>query len=182
MTAAAIPADPGPSNVTDEYCAPSPPTIDHRRARVSRPGARGVAGTSCIFRTRHPVVIYPASAPGVGSRVVIVLSPGTRASCRVGAVRRLWCKIARDWASDRAHCRRLAPRGGGYRHPGAPRRGHGACHQGRRVVHYETERCDQRVPLVRKAIDGARHPALLLVDRFPRSPPSTTATTNGGWT
>ena len=39
-----------------------------------------------------------------------------------------------------------------------------------------------RIPHARKAIDKAKHPALLMVDNVPSLPPSTNATTSGAWT
>jgi alanine-glyoxylate transaminase/serine-glyoxylate transaminase/serine-pyruvate transaminase len=51
------------------------------------------------------------------------------------------------------------------------------------VVHNETSTgVTSRIGEVRKAIDRAQHPALFMVDTSPRSPRSTTATTNGAST
>jgi alanine-glyoxylate transaminase/serine-glyoxylate transaminase/serine-pyruvate transaminase len=51
------------------------------------------------------------------------------------------------------------------------------------VVHNETSTgVVSRIGEIRKQIDAARHPALLLVDTISRSDRSSTATMRGAWT
>ena len=56
---------PGPSPVPDRILrAMSLPTIDHRGPEFGVLGARVLTGMQAIFKTRHPVIIYPASGTG----------------------------------------------------------------------------------------------------------------------
>src|ERR1700685_2275155 len=53
---------PGPSPVPDRILrAMSLPTIDHRGPEFGALGCKVLAGMQTIFKTRHPVIIYPAS-------------------------------------------------------------------------------------------------------------------------
>jgi alanine-glyoxylate transaminase/serine-glyoxylate transaminase/serine-pyruvate transaminase len=55
---------PGPSPVPDRILrAISYPTIDHRGPEFAELGLKVLEGIKKIFKTQHPVVIYPASAP-----------------------------------------------------------------------------------------------------------------------
>jgi len=160
---------PGPTNVPDRVLrAIDRPTIDHRGPEFQALGQEVLAGIRRIFRTRHPVVIYPASGTGAWEAALVnVLSPGDKVLMyESGHFASLWCKLARrlgleidlipgDWrrgAEAAAIQERLAAD-----------KGHAikaVC-----VVHNETSTgATTRVPLVRKAIDDAGHPALLLVD------------------
>ena len=160
---------PGPTNVPDRVLrAIDRPTIDHRGPEFQVLGQEVLAGIKRIFKTRHPVVIYPASGTGAWEAALVnVLSPGDKVLMyESGHFASLWCKLARrlgleidlipgDWrrgAESAAIQERLAAD-----------KGHAikaVC-----VVHNETSTgAVTRVPLVRKAIDDAKHPALLLVD------------------
>ena len=160
---------PGPTNVPDRVLrAIDRPTIDHRGPEFQALGQEVLAGIRRIFKTRHPVVIYPASGTGAWEAALVnVLSPGDKVLMyESGHFASLWCKLARrlgleidlipgDWrrgAESAAIQERLAAD-----------KGHAikaVC-----VVHNETSTgAVTRVPLVRKAIDDAKHPALLLVD------------------
>ena len=56
---------PGPSPVPDRILrAMSLPTIDHRGPEFGVLGLKVLAGIKEIFRTKHPVAIYPASGTG----------------------------------------------------------------------------------------------------------------------
>src|ERR1700683_70206 len=56
---------PGPSPVPDRILrAMSLPTIDHRGPEFGALGLKVLAGIKQIFKTRQPVVIYPASGTG----------------------------------------------------------------------------------------------------------------------
>jgi alanine-glyoxylate transaminase/serine-glyoxylate transaminase/serine-pyruvate transaminase len=56
---------PGPSPVPDRILrAMSLPTIDHRGPEFGALGLKVLSGIKQIFKTRQPVVIYPASGTG----------------------------------------------------------------------------------------------------------------------
>jgi hypothetical protein len=56
---------PGPSPVPDRILrAISSPTIDHRGPEFGALGLKVLADVQKIFKTRHPVMIYPASGTG----------------------------------------------------------------------------------------------------------------------
>jgi alanine-glyoxylate transaminase/serine-glyoxylate transaminase/serine-pyruvate transaminase len=160
---------PGPTNVPDRVLrAIDHPTIDHRGPEFQALGQEVLAGIRRIFKTRHPVVIYPASGTGAWEAALVnVLSPGDKVLMyESGHFASLWCKLAKRLALDIE----LIP-GDWRRGAEAPAiqerlaadKGHAikaVC-----VVHNETSTgATTRVPLVRKAMDDAGHPALLLVD------------------
>ena len=160
---------PGPTNVPDRVLrAIDRPTIDHRSAEFGELGGRVLDGLKGIFKTERPVVIFPASGTGAWEAALVnTLSPGDRIlMVETGHFATLWERMAAklglnaqfipgDWrhgadaaaiesrlAEDRAHAIKAV------------------C-----VVHNETSTgVTSRIPLVRKAIDAARHPALLMVD------------------
>jgi alanine-glyoxylate transaminase/serine-glyoxylate transaminase/serine-pyruvate transaminase len=160
---------PGPTNVPDRVLrAIDRPTIDHRGPEFQALGRDVLAGMKRIFQTRHPVVIYPASGTGAWEAALVnVLSPGDKVLMyESGQFAALWNKLALRLGLDVELI------------PGDWRRGAVAAEIGERlakdrahaikavcVVHNETSTgATTRVPLVRKAIDDAGHPALLLVD------------------
>jgi alanine-glyoxylate transaminase/serine-glyoxylate transaminase/serine-pyruvate transaminase len=56
---------PGPSPVPDRILrAMSLPTIDHRGPEFAALGLKVTAGIKRIFKTQHPVIIYPSSGTG----------------------------------------------------------------------------------------------------------------------
>jgi alanine-glyoxylate transaminase/serine-glyoxylate transaminase/serine-pyruvate transaminase len=160
---------PGPTNVPDRVLrAIDRPTIDHRGPEFQALGKEVLEGMKRIFRTRHPVVIYPASGTGAWEAALVnTLSPGDKVlMSETGHFASLWQKMAGrlglvvdlipgDWRHGADHAeieRRLAA--------DAQHAIKAVC-----VVHNETSTgVTTRIPLVRKAIDNARHPALLLVD------------------
>ena len=160
---------PGPTNVPDRVLrAIDRPTIDHRGPEFQVLGKEVLEGMKRVFRTKNPVVIYPASGTGAWEGALAnTLSPGDRVlMSETGHFATLWQKmatklglrpefIAGDWRHGADHAeieKRLAAD-----------KGHeikAVC-----VVHNETSTgVTTRIPLVRKAIDNAKHPALLLVD------------------
>ena len=160
---------PGPTNVPDRVLrAMSQPTIDHRGPEFQALGRELLGGVREVFGTTRPVVIFPASGTGAWEAALVnVLSPGDRVLMfETGHFATLWKQIAErmglavewvpgDWrrgvdpAQVEAHLQED--------------RGHAikaVC-----VVHNETSTgVASRIPLVRHAIDHARHPALYLVD------------------
>jgi alanine-glyoxylate transaminase/serine-glyoxylate transaminase/serine-pyruvate transaminase len=164
---------PGPSPVPDRILrAMSLPTIDHRGPEFGALGLRVVKGMQQIFQTRHPVVIYPASGTGAWEAALCnVLSPADHVLMYEGGhFASLWNKMAT----------RLGLKAEVIGLPGAEawRRGVQAPMIEERlkadtqhaikavcVVHNETSTgATSDIAAVRKAIDAARHPALLLVD------------------
>jgi alanine-glyoxylate transaminase/serine-glyoxylate transaminase/serine-pyruvate transaminase len=160
---------PGPTNVPDRVLrAIDRPTIDHRGPEFQQLGKDVLEGMKRIFRTRHPVVIYPASGTGAWEAALVnTLSAGDKVlMSETGHFSSLWFKMATklglkidlipgDWRHGADHAeieRRLkADTAHGIK---------AVC-----VVHNETSTgVTTRIPLVRKAIDNARHPALLMVD------------------
>ena len=160
---------PGPTNVPDRVLrAIDRATIDHRGPEFQALGHEVLSGIKRIFQTRHPVVIYPASGTGAWEAALVnVLSPGDKVLMyESGQFAALWCKLAKrlgldieliagDWRrgaeAPAIHERLLADKGHAIK---------AVC-----VVHNETSTgATTRVPLVRKAIDDAKHPALFLVD------------------
>ncbi len=160
---------PGPTNVPDRVLrAMAQPTIDHRGPEFARLGKEVLEGLRPIFKTKGPVVIYPGSGTGAWEAALVnTLSPGDRVLMfETGQFATLWKDVAvrfglavdfvpGDWrtgvdpavveerlAADRGHAIKAVA-----------------------VVHNETSTAvTSRVPEIRKAIDRARHPALLLVD------------------
>jgi alanine-glyoxylate transaminase/serine-glyoxylate transaminase/serine-pyruvate transaminase len=160
---------PGPSNVPDRVLrAIDLPTIDHRGPEFQRLGREVLSGTRRIFQTREPVIIYPASGTGAWEAALVnTLSPGDRVvMCETGHFATLWREIARRLGLEVE----FLP--GDWRHGADPAaiEAHLAEDRGHEikvvcVVHNETSTgVASRIPLVRAALDAARHPALLMVD------------------
>jgi alanine-glyoxylate transaminase/serine-glyoxylate transaminase/serine-pyruvate transaminase len=164
---------PGPSPVPDRILrAMSLPTIDHRGPEFGELGLRVIAGLQRIFQTKHPVVIYPASGTGAWEAALCnTMSPGDRVLMyETGHFATLWQKMAT----------RLGLKTEFIGLPGIEgwRRGVQAQMIEERlkadtkheikavcVVHNETSTgVTSDIPAVRRAIDNARHPALLMVD------------------
>jgi alanine-glyoxylate transaminase/serine-glyoxylate transaminase/serine-pyruvate transaminase len=160
---------PGPTNVPDRVLrAIDYPTMDHRGPKFGQFGLEIIEGLKHVFQTRQPVVIYPASGTGAWEAALVnCFSPGDKVlMVETGHFASLWQKmagklglqvelIATDWRrgadpavieaklkEDQAHAIKAV------------------C-----VVHNETSTgATSRIPLIRKAIDAAGHPALFMVD------------------
>jgi len=160
---------PGPTNVPDGVLrAIDYPTIDHRGPEFAALGKKVLAEIKQVFQTRQPVVIYPSSGTGAWEAALAnALSPGDQVLMyETGHFASLWKKmaenlglkpefIAGDWrtgvdaakiearlAQDTVHAIKAV------------------C-----VVHNETSTgVTSDIAAVRRAIDDAKHPALLLVD------------------
>jgi hypothetical protein len=88
---------PGPSPVPDRILrAISLPTIDHRGPEFAALGKKVLAGMREVFRTRHPVIIYPGSGTGAWEAALAnVTSPGDRVlMVQTGHFATLWKKMA----------------------------------------------------------------------------------------
>ena len=160
---------PGPTNTPlPVLAAVAKPTIDHRGPEFAELGHSVLAGIKTIFKTKQPVIIYPASGTGAWEAALAnTLSPGDKVlMAETGWFATLWKKmaarlqldaefIAGDWRSgvdaakiearlreDKQHAIKAVA-----------------------VVHNETSTgVASNIAAVRKAIDNAGHPALLLVD------------------
>jgi alanine-glyoxylate transaminase/serine-glyoxylate transaminase/serine-pyruvate transaminase len=160
---------PGPTNVPDRVLrAIDHPTIDHRGPEFAQMGLSILERLGPVFGTRAPVVVYAGSGTGAWEAALVnALSPGDRVlMAETGHFALLWKRLAErlglkpeflpgDWrhgadanaiharlADDRAHAIKAV------------------C-----IVHNETSTgVVSNIPGVRRAIDRAGHPALLLVD------------------
>ena len=160
---------PGPTNVPDRVLrAIDRPTIDHRGPEFAALGHEVLSEIRAIFKTEHPVLIYPSSGTGAWEAALVnTLSPGDRLlMCETGHFAVLWQQLATrlglepevlptDWrhgadpeaveaalAADSAHAIKAV------------------C-----IVHNETSTgVESRIGEIRKAIDRAQHPALFMVD------------------
>lgn len=160
---------PGPSNVPDRVLrAMAKPTMDHRSPGFAEMTGRLLEGLQAVFRTRGPVLLFPSSGTGAWEAALVnTLSPGdTVLAYETGHFATLWKKVAErlglsvEWLE------------GDWRHGVDPEAVEVALKkdQGGRIkavlaVHSETSTgVASRIPLIRKAMDAAGHPALLLVD------------------
>src|SRR3954464_14572025 len=171
---------PGPSPVPDRILrAMSLPTIDHRGPEFGALGRKVLADIRRIFKTRHPVVIYPASGTGAWEAALVnTLSPGDAVlMVETGHFAALWQKMAARLGlateivvapgSDA-----LLPEASHWRRGVQPEQIEARLRKdGEKkikavcVVHNETSTgALSDIAAVRKAIDAAGHPALLLVD------------------
>ena len=88
---------PGPTNVPDRVLrAMDRPVIDHRGQEFAQLGAEVLEGVKSIFKTKGPVVIYPASGSGAWEAAIVnTLSPGDRVLMfETGHFSNLWRDIA----------------------------------------------------------------------------------------
>ncbi|HVZ42803.1 MAG TPA: aminotransferase class V-fold PLP-dependent enzyme [Ramlibacter sp.] len=164
---------PGPSPVPDRILrAMSMPTIDHRGPEFGALGLRVLKGVAEVFQTKHPVVIYPASGTGAWEAALAnTMSAGDDVLMyETGHFAALWHRMAT----------RLGLRAERIGLPGVEgwRRGVQAHLIEERlaadrehaikavcVVHNETSTgATSDILAVRRAIDAAKHPALLMVD------------------
>ena len=160
---------PGPSPVPDRIMrAMAMPVLDHRGPEFQKLGMRVLGGIKTIFKTKNPVIIYPASGTGAWEAALAnVLSPGDHVLMyETGHFATLWKSmaaklgiepefIASDWRggvdANKIEARLRADIGHKIK---------AVC-----VVHNETSTgATSHIDEVRKAIDAAGHPALLMVD------------------
>jgi len=160
---------PGPTNTPLPILAAiAKPTIDHRGPEFGALGLDVLKRIRGVFKTNNPVIIYPCSGTGAWEAALVnTLSPGDRVLMyETGWFSTLWGKMTKalglqpeiikgDWRTgvdagaieaalraDTAHTFKAVA-----------------------VVHNETSTgVTSNIAAVRKAIDNAKHPALLLVD------------------
>ncbi|WP_019198263.1 pyridoxal-phosphate-dependent aminotransferase family protein [Afipia birgiae] len=160
---------PGPTNVPDRVLrAMDMPTIDHRGPEFAQLGLDVIEGSKKIFKTRNPVIIYPSSGTGAWEAAIVnTLSPGDKVlMVETGHFATLWRALADKMKIEVE----FVP--GDWRHGVNPddieqRLAKDKQHaiKAVMVVHNETSTgVTSRIHEVRKAIDRANHPALLMVD------------------
>lgn len=160
---------PGPTNVPDRVLrAMDMPTIDHRGPEFAELGLEVIEGCKAVFRTKNPVVIYPSSGTGAWEAAIVnTLAPGDKVlMAETGHFATLWKGLAEKFKLDVE----FIP--GDWRHGAQPAEIEARLMSDRQhaikavmVVHNETSTgVTSRIQEIRKAIDCAKHPALLLVD------------------
>lgn len=160
---------PGPSNVPGRILrAIEQPTIDHRGPEFQALAREVLEKVKPIFKTEHPVVIFPSSGTGAWEAALVnTMSAGDKVLMfETGQFSTLWNELATRIG--------LKPEviSGDWRHGVDPAAieerltkdtGHeikAVC-----VVHNETSTgVTSRIKEVRAAIDRANHPALFMVD------------------
>ena len=160
---------PGPTNVPDRVLrAMAAPTIDHRGPEFQELTQEVIVGLGKVIQTRSPVVLFPASGTGAWEAALVnTLSPGNRVlMVETGHFATLWKQIAANYGLD------VEFLAGDWRHGvnAAEIEAHlveDAAHTIKAVciVHNETSTgVTSDVAAVRRALDSAHHPALLIVD------------------
>ena len=171
---------PGPSPVPDRVLrAISLPTIDHRGPEFAGLGRKALEGMQAIFKTKQPVIIYPASGTAAWEAALAnTLSPGDHVLMyETGHFAFLWNRLATrlglktEVLAFQGHDDQF-PDLAGWRRGVQANQIHDRLVQDREhsikavcVVHNETSTgVTSDIVAVRKALDDAKHPALLMVD------------------
>jgi alanine-glyoxylate transaminase/serine-glyoxylate transaminase/serine-pyruvate transaminase len=160
---------PGPSNVPDRILrAIARPTIDHRGPEFSRLALGLLEDLKPVFQTSGKVMIYPSSGTGAWEAAIVnTLAPGDKVLMfETGQFATLWKQMAVDLGLD---VNFLA---GDWRHGADLDQVESILREDRNhqikavmVVHNETSSAvTNSVPSMRKTMDRAKHPALLMVD------------------
>lgn len=160
---------PGPSNVPDRILrAMDYPTMDHRGPAFADVGLKSLEGMKSIFKTESRVVIYPSSGTGAWEAALVnTLSPGDSVLMfETGHFAMLWKSLAEKLGLDPVFIEGDW-RSGADAHAIEERLRADTLHKIKAVcvVHNETS-TGSVTPVhdVRRAIDAAGHPALLMVD------------------
>ena len=160
---------PGPTPVPDRVLrAMDTPVIDHRGPEFAKITKKALEGIKTIFKTTNPVIIYTATGTGAWEAALSnTLSPGDKVlMTETGQFATLWKKMAEKLG--------LKPEfiTSDWRHGTDPKAIEAKLKEDKNkeikavcVLHNETS-TGALAPIaeVRKAIDAAGHPALLLVD------------------
>ena len=160
---------PGPTPLPDRVLrAMDTPLIDHRGPEFAKLAKRCLDGIKTIFKTTNPVIIYTATGTGAWEAALVnTLSPGDRVlMVETGQFASQWKDMAvklglkpefipGDWRTG-------ADAGKIEDHL---RKDKGRDIKAVCVLHNETATgCLSPIDPIRKAIDAAGHPALLMVD------------------
>ncbi len=160
---------PGPSNVPDRVLrAMARPTIDHRGPEFAQLALRILERLQLVFQTSGPVILFPSSSTGAWEAALVnTLSPGDRVlAFETGQFAVLWRNVATRLGIEVVWVE------GDWRHGVDPSvveaklaEDSGHTIKAVLVVHGDTSTgITSRVDRVRKAMDKADHPALLMVD------------------
>lgn len=164
---------PGPSPVPSRVLRSiSYQTIDHRGPEFAQFGLKVLEGIKKIFKTSQPVMIYSASGTGAWEAALVnVLNPGDKVLFyETGQFANLWRALAKRLGLDIEVVGKEGHdtwRWGVDASVIEERLRKDTHHQIKAVcvVHNETSTgMTSNILAVRKAIDAAKHPALLLVD------------------
>ncbi len=160
---------PGPSPVPDRILrAIDMPVIDHRGPGFADLVYKVLHGMQGIFKTRQPVIIYPASGTGAWEAALVnTLSAGDKVvMVETGHFAFLWQQLAEKLGLNPEVIETDWRRGADPNvveeklRADTEHKIKALC-----VVHNETSTgSTSRIGEIRKAIDAAAHPALLLVD------------------
>jgi alanine-glyoxylate transaminase/serine-glyoxylate transaminase/serine-pyruvate transaminase len=160
---------PGPTNIPDRVLrAMSYPSIDHRGPDFTEIAKRVLDKIKRIFKTTQPVVMYPASGTGAWEAAIVnTLNPGDKILMfETGQFSCLWAEQAKKFSLVVD----FVP--GDWRRGVDPKiveqklsedKGHKI--KALLILHNETATgIASNIEKIRKAMDSAKHPALLLVD------------------
>ncbi|HZD89004.1 MAG TPA: aminotransferase class V-fold PLP-dependent enzyme [Pseudolabrys sp.] len=160
---------PGPTPVPDRILrAMDTPIIDHRGPEFAKLTKRALDGIKTIFKTTNPVIIYTATGTGAWEAALVnTLSPGDKVLMfETGQFAGLWKKMAERIGLQPVFVST------DWRHGLDPSAIEAKLREDKNkeikavcVLHNETS-TGALTPIdqVRKAIDAAGHPALLMVD------------------
>ena len=142
--------------------------IDHRGPDFAKVGSKALEGLKTIFKTESNVFIYPASGTGAWEAALVnVLSPGDKVLMyETGHFATLWKSMAERLGVNAEFIQ------GNWRGGADPDQIEALLNEDKAqeikavcVVHNETSTGSvSPIAAVRKAIDAAGHPALLMVD------------------
>ncbi len=161
---------PGPTNVPDRVMrAMAQPVIDHRGPEFAQLGLEVLESVRHVFKTKNPVVIFPSSGTGsCEAALANTLSPGDRVLiCETGWFSHIaWRRVAERIGLNVEYLP------GSWRKGASPSAVEAAldadtAHSFKAVVvvHNETSTgVASRIGEIRRAMNRARHPALLIVD------------------
>ncbi len=164
---------PGPNPVPSRILrAISLPPIDHRGPEFGQLALQILSDIKHIFKTKQPVIIYSASGTGAWEGALVnTLSPGDQVLMyETGQFATLWKDLAARLGLQTEFLGQTGDkewRGGVDAAMIEARLKADTQHQIKAVcvVHNETSTgVISSIPAIRKAIDAAKHPALLMVD------------------
>lgn len=160
---------PGPTPIPERIIAAMARQIlDHRGPEFQKLGKRVLTGVKSLFKTQGHVIIYPSSGTGAWEAALTnTLSPGDRVlMVETGQFAVLWKQMV-DRLGLRAEVIQTDWRIGADANEieAHLRKDKGKTIKAVCVVHNETSTgCRTRLDEVRRAIDAAGHPALLMTD------------------
>ena len=160
---------PGPSPLPDRVLrAMDRSIIDHRGPEFAKLAKRCLEGIKTIFKTANPVIIYTATGTGAWEGALVnTLSPGDRVlMVETGQFGTLWKKLAEKLGLKPEFIKT------DWRHGADPKPIEAHLKEDKNheikavcVLHNETSTgALSPIAEIRKAIDAAGHPALLMVD------------------